>query len=67
MIKSSVVSVNGDKKCQVEMNGIASDILVEFAALTQSMFEKFKDEPDLIVGLVARAAAEAKVSPESLL
>lgn len=62
-----MVSVNGDKKCQVEMNGMASDILVEFGALTQSMFEKFKDEPDLIVDLVAKAAAEAKVSPESVL
>lgn len=67
MIKSSIVSVDGVKRCRVEMNGMASDILVEFAALTQSMFEKFKDEPDLIVDLVAKAAAHAKVSPESLL
>lgn len=67
MIKSSVVSVDGNKKCQVEMSGMASDILVEFEVLTQSMFEKFKDEPDLIVDLVAKAAAKAKVSPESLL
>ena len=66
MIKSSIVSVDGDKKCQVEMEGMASDILVEFGALTQSMFEKFKDDPNLIVGLVAKAAAKAKVSPESL-
>lgn len=66
MIKSSVVSVNGDKKCQVEMNGMASDILAEFEALTQSMFEKSKAEPDLIVDLVAKAAVKAKVSPESL-
>lgn len=67
MIKSSVVSVDGDKKCQVEMEGMASDILVEFAALTQSMFEKFKDDPTLIVGLVAKACAKANVSPEALL
>ena len=67
MIKSSVVSVDGDKKCKVEMNGMASDILVEFGALTQSMFEKFKDEPNLIVSLVAKAAAKAEVSPEALL
>lgn len=67
MIKSSIVSVDGDKKCQVKMNGMASDILVEFGALTQSMFEKFKDEPHLIVGLVAKAAAKAEVSPEALL
>lgn len=67
MIKSSIVSVDGDKKCQVDMNGMALDILVEFGVLTQSMFEKFKDEPDLIIGLVAKAAAKAKVSPESLL
>ena len=67
MIKSSVVSVDGDKKCQVEMEGMASDILVEFAALTQSMFEKFKGEPRLIVNLIAKAAAQAEVSPEALL
>lgn len=67
MLKSSVVLVDGDKKCQVEMEGMASDIFAEFGALTQSMFEKFKDDPNLIVGLVAKAAAKAKVSPESLL
>ena len=67
MIKSSTVLVDGDKKCKVEMNGMASDILVEFGVITQSMFEKFKDEPDLIVGLVAKAAAKAEVSPEALL
>lgn len=66
MIKSSVVSVNGDKKCQVEMYGMASDILAEFETLTQCMFEKLKDKPDLVVGLVAKAAVKAKVSPESL-
>lgn len=67
MIKSSIVSVDDSKKCQVEMNGVASDILVEFASITQGMFEKFKDDPSLIVGLIAKAAAKAKVSPEALL
>lgn len=67
MIKSSVVSVDGDKKCEVEMNGMASDILMEFGIITQSMFENFKDEPNLIVSLIAKAAAKAKVSPEELL
>ena len=67
MIKSSIVSVDGDKKCQVKVEGMASDILVEFGVLTQSMFEKFKDEPDLIVDLVAKACAKAKIPPEALL
>lgn len=67
MIKSSIVLVDGAKRCQVEMEGMSSEILVEFGVLTQHIFKQFKDDPNLIVSLVAKAAANANISLEDLL
>jgi hypothetical protein len=60
MIKSS----NDDKKCRVEMEGTKGNIFIEYGVLTAAMFDKFPDEPDLILDLIARAATKAHVNLE---
>lgn len=60
MIKSS----KDGKKCKVEMEGVKEDVFIEYAVLTEAMFDRFPDEPDLILDLIARAAAKAHVNLE---
>ena len=59
-----IKTTGGEKKCRVEMEGTKGNIFTEYGVLTEAMFDKFPDEPDLILDLIARAAAKAHVNLE---
>ena len=57
MIKANIVG----EKSEVHLEGTMDEVVVEYGTLTQSMFTKFKDDPGLIISIVAKAAALAHV------
>lgn len=61
MIK--VDKVNGGKY-QIDLNGYPKNILSEYGALTQSIFEMFPDDIPLLLDLIGFAIKKASESLE---
>ena len=59
MIKSKMKKNN---ECKVELKGLSENILTEYGVLSEAIFTRFVDYPDLLFALISKAAINAGLS-----